>query len=157
MGFSIAGRLSTGINKPHKNNIGNLKKFEKVCASNTSFADTAINKPNKAELTAIKITAITTALQLILLKLMKNAAKIIGTNALKMPNNIAPSIFANTRILILTGASNNLSKERALLSKVMVTASIEVVPNRTLIPVKPGSSSSQAGLLSVLPVPQLFL
>ena len=57
IGFNMTGNLSMGINRPHKNNIGNLKKFENVWASNTSLADTAINKPNKAEVTAIKITA----------------------------------------------------------------------------------------------------
>lgn len=40
-----------GINSPHKNNIGNLKKLEKVWASNTSLTDMAINKPSKAEVT----------------------------------------------------------------------------------------------------------
>jgi len=43
----MTGNLSIGINRPHKNNMGNLKKFENVWASNTSFADTAINNPVK--------------------------------------------------------------------------------------------------------------
>jgi hypothetical protein len=36
------------------------------------------------------------------------------------------------------GASNNLSKDRFFLSKVMVTASIEVVPNKTDKAMTPG-------------------
>jgi len=51
----MTGNLSIGINRPHKNNMGNLKKFENVWASNTSFADTAINNPSKAEVIAIKL------------------------------------------------------------------------------------------------------
>ena len=65
----MTGNLSIGINRPHKNNIGNLKKFENVWASNTSFADTAINKPSKAEVIAIKITAASVIPQLIPLQL----------------------------------------------------------------------------------------
>jgi len=142
MGFNMTGNLSIGINRPHKNNIGNLKKFENVWASNTSFADTAINKPSKAEVIAIKITAASVIPQLIPLKFMKNAAKITGTNALRIPNKIAPRILAMTNVLILIGAINNLSNERLLLSNVIVTASIEVVPNNTLIAIKPDSNSS---------------
>jgi len=47
-----------------------------------------------------------------------------------------------TNVLILIGAINNLSNERLLLSNVIVTASIEVVPNNTLIAIKPGSNPS---------------
>jgi hypothetical protein len=39
------GRLLTGRNKPHRNSMGNRKKLENVCASNTSFAETAISSP----------------------------------------------------------------------------------------------------------------
>ncbi len=41
----------------------------------------------------------------------------------------------------LIGANNNLSKECPFLSKVIVTASIDVVPNNTLIAIKPGRNS----------------
>ena len=111
IGCKRVGNLSIGINNPHKNNIGNLKKLENVCASNTSFADTAINNPNKAEVIAIKTTAITVIAQLIPFKFMKKAAKTRGTKALNIPNNIAPSILANTKVLMLIGANNNLSNE----------------------------------------------
>ena len=54
-----------GMNKPHKNIMGNLKKLEKVWASNTSLTETAINKPRKVEVTAIRITPDKTTGQLI--------------------------------------------------------------------------------------------
>ena len=142
IGFNMTGNLSMGINRPHKNNIGNLKKFENVWASNTYLADTAINKPNKAEVTAIKITATSVSPQLISLKSIKNAAKTTGTNALTIPNKIAPRILAMTNALTLIGATNNLSNDRLLLSNVIVTARMEVVPNNTLIAIKPGSNSA---------------
>jgi len=66
----MTGNLSIGINRLHKNNIGNLKKFENVLASNTFFPDIAINKPSKAEVIAIKIIAASVILQLIPLRLL---------------------------------------------------------------------------------------
>lgn len=141
MGFKTSGSRSIGINNPHRNSIGNLKKFEKVWASNTSLADTAINRPNKEEVIAINMTAMTVIFQLIPIKFVKNAAKTTGTKALIIPNNIAPNILATTNMFILIGANNNLSNERPLRSKVIVTASIEVVPNNTLMAIKPGSNS----------------
>lgn len=142
MGFNMAGSLSMGINKPHKNNMGNLKKLDRVWASNTSLTDTATNKPSKAEVIAIKTTPIMVILQLTPLRSTRNAAKITGTKALTMPNRIAPSIFAKTNILILIGANNNLSKDLLLFSNVMVTASMDVVPNNMLMAIKPGNSST---------------
>jgi hypothetical protein len=121
--------------------MGNLKKLEKVWASNTSLADTAINKPNRAEVNAIKKTAMITRGQYVPLKSAKFAAKATGTKAFTIPKIIAPDNLAKTSVLILIGARSNLSKERDLFSKVIVTASIEVVPNRMLIAIKPGSNS----------------
>ena len=129
-----------GKNKPHRNNIGNLKKFENVCASKISLAETAIINPSSVEVTAIKNTARNTAPQLMPERSMKNAAKITGTNALNNPNNIAPDSFAITNVLKEMGASSNRSKDLPLRSNVLVTASIEVVPNNTLMPIRPGSS-----------------
>ena len=107
----MAGKCSIGINNPHKKSMGNLKKLDNVCASNTSLTDTAINKPIKAEVIAIKITAIITIGQFIPLKSVKNAAKTTGTNAFTKPNITAPDNLAKTSIPKLIGASNNLSKE----------------------------------------------
>src|SRR5690554_3249204 len=55
-GLIATGICVNGINKPHKNIIGTLKKFEKVCASNTSLTDTAISSPRKVDVTDIRIT-----------------------------------------------------------------------------------------------------
>ena len=106
--------------------MGKRKKFERVCASNTSFAETAISKPIKVEVRAIKKTAVNRIPQLIPPRLTKKDAKITGTKAFRQPNRTAPDILARTSMLKLTGASSSLSKERPLLSNVMVTASMEV-------------------------------
>jgi hypothetical protein len=42
-----------GRNNPHRNSIGNRKKLENVCASNTSFAETENIRPRSVEVTAI--------------------------------------------------------------------------------------------------------
>ena len=134
------GRRLMGKNKPHRNNIGNRKKFEKVCASNTSLAETAIVKPKSADVTAMKNTASSAAPQLIPTKSTKKDANSTGTKALNSPNNIAPESLAATIVLREIGASRSRSKERPFLSKVMVTANIEVVPNNTLMAIRPGSN-----------------
>ena len=72
-------------------------------------------------------------------RLTKKDAKITGTKAFRQPNRTAPDILARTSMLKLTGASSSLSKERPLLSNVMVTASMEVV-QRMLIAIKPGAA-----------------
>lgn len=141
IGRRKTGRLLTGRNNPHRNSMGNRKKLENVCASNTSFAETAINRPRSVEVTAIKKTASSTTPQLITARSIKKDANITGTKALNRPNNIAPESFAATIVLREIGASRSRSKERPFLSKVMVTASIEVVPNSTLMAIRPGSNA----------------
>ena len=54
------------------------------------------------------------------------------------PKIIAPVVLANIKRFKLMGASSKRSKERLLRSKVMVTASIEVVPKRTERAMTPG-------------------
>ena len=130
-----------GIKRPHKKIIGNLKKFENVCASNTSLTDTAINKPKNVEVIAINITLPSTNSQLIPDKLIKKDANITGIKALIMPNRMAPVVFDSISKFKLIGASKSLSKELFFLSKVIVTASIEVVPNNIDIDITPGSIS----------------
>lgn len=122
--------------------MGKRKKFEIVCASNTCSADTAIRSPIKDEVTAIIKTARNTAPQFIACKSIKKLAKTTGTNALKKPNRIVPAILAKTSTFRLIGASSSRSNDLLLRSNVMVTASIEVVPNKTLIEIRPGSSST---------------
>jgi hypothetical protein len=58
-----------------------------------------------------------------------------------MPKRIAPVVLEIIRRLRLIGASRSLSKDRFFLSKVMVTASIDVVPNNIEIDITPGSIS----------------
>lgn len=138
-GLIKAGRLSIGINSPHKNIIGNLKKFEKVCASKTSLTETAINNPRKVEVTAINTTPINVNGQFIPDKSTINNANSTGMNAFIIPKIIAPVVFASIKRLRLTGASSSLSNDLLLLSKVIVTASIDVVPKRTDNAITPGS------------------
>jgi hypothetical protein len=126
------------MNNPHKNSMGNLKKFENVWASNTSRTATAINKPRKVEVTAIRRTLRNAEIQLIPERLVRNDAKMTGIAALTIPNKIAPVVFASINRLRSIGASNSRSNERCLLSNVIVTASIDVVPNRIDIDITPG-------------------
>ena len=56
--------------------MGKRKKFERVCASNTSFAETAISKPIKVEVRAIKKTAVNRIPQLIPPRLTKKMQKL---------------------------------------------------------------------------------
>jgi len=65
-----------------------------------------------------------------------------GTMLLKIPNKIAPVIFAVISNLILIGANNNRSNDFDFLSNVIVTASIDVVPNRIDKLIIPGKTSS---------------
>jgi hypothetical protein len=46
-----------GKNRPHRKIMGKRKKFEKVWASNTSFTETAMNRPRNVELIAMRTTA----------------------------------------------------------------------------------------------------
>ena len=63
----------------------------------------------------------------------------MGKRLLKIPNKIAPVVFARMNNSIEIGAIKSLSNDRDFLSKVMVTASIDVVPkiiDRAIIPGK---------------------
>lgn len=115
--------------------------MEKVCASKTSFTDTAIKRPKRVEVTEIKKTAPMTGSQLILDRWVRKDANKTGTNALNRPKRMAPLVLASIKKFRSRGANRSLSKERLLLSKVMVTASTEVVPKRIDRPITPGRSS----------------
>jgi hypothetical protein len=54
---------------------------------------------------------------------------------------MAPEVLANIRISSEIGARSNRSNERLRFSKVMVTASIEVVPKRIEMVITPGRSA----------------
>jgi hypothetical protein len=54
---------------------------------------------------------------------------------------MAPLVLASIKRFKSIGAKRSLSKERLLLSKVIVTASIEVVPKRMDRLITPGSRS----------------
>jgi hypothetical protein len=127
-GLTNTGRFSMGINKPHKNIIGNLKKLENVCASNTSLTETAIKSPRKVEVIAIKTTPINVVNQLMPDKSTMNEANTTGIKALIIPKKMAPVVFASIKRFKLIGASNSLSNDLLFLSNVIVTASIDVVP-----------------------------
>ena len=131
-----------GKNSPHRKIIGKRRKLENVWASNTSLTETAINSPKKVEAIPISRMAGTTKDHVIPDKSARNEPIIIGTNALTIPNRIAPEVLAIISNSNEIGARSNLSNERLLLSNVIVTASIEVVPNRTEMVITPGSSVS---------------
>lgn len=129
------------MKSPQRKSMGKRKKFERVCASNTCSADTAIKSPISAELIAIINTAGNIIPKLTPPKSIKKLANITGTKALKIPNRIVPAILAKTIRFMLIGANKRRSKDLPLRSKVIVTANIDVVPNKILIAIKPGKSS----------------
>ncbi len=53
-----------------------------------------------------------------------------GMKLFMMPKTTAPLIFEKTSTSVLMGARSSLSNDLAFLSKVIVTASIDVVPKR---------------------------
>ncbi len=130
-----------GRNKPQRNIIGKRKKLEKVWASNTSLTDTEMKRPRKVEVTAMNSMLKKAAGQFIPDKSIRKEANITGTSAFSTPKIIAPVVLASIRRFRLMGASSSLSKERLFRSKVMVTASMEVVPNNTDKDITPGKIS----------------
>ena len=134
-----------GKKRPQRNIIGNLKKFENVCASKTSFVETAINSPRNVETIAIRIIAGITIIQDIVERSVKKRAKTIGTTAFTDPKKMAPEVLANIRSFKEIGARSNLANELFFFSNVIVTANIEVVPNKTERAITPGKSE---GMLS---------
>jgi len=105
--------------------------LEKVCASKTSLTDTEMNKPRKVEVTAIKTILIIVVSQLIPDRSTTKEAITAGTMAFRIPKIIAPEVLASIKRFRLIGASNSRSKDLLLRSKVIVTASMEVVPKST--------------------------
>lgn len=126
------------MNRPHKKTMGNLKKFEKVWASKTSLTDTAIKSPRNVEVMAIKTILKIRGNQLIPGNPTQNKAKMIGTKAFKIPKATAPLVLAIIKRLRSMGARSNLSKDLPFFSKVIVTASIDVVPKSIDIAIMPG-------------------
>ncbi|RLL92324.1 hypothetical protein BG32_08040 [Mesotoga sp. HF07.pep.5.2.highcov] len=136
-----AGRFSIGMKRPQRNIIGKRKKLENVCASNTSLAETAMKRPRKVEVTAISSTLTETRNQFIPDRSTIKRAKRTGTKALIIPKSIAPVVFASIRSLRLMGARSKRSNDLLFRSKVIVTASIDVVPKRTERAITPGKMS----------------
>ncbi len=136
-------------NNPHRKIIGKRKKLEKVWASKTSLTATAMNRPRKVDATDIRRTVGTTSSQSTRARSTRNAAMSMGTKALIAPNRMAPPVLASISSSSGTGASSSRSKERFFFSKVTVTASREVVPNRMDRATTPGSI--EATLSSPLP------
>jgi len=150
-GWRTAGKADTGKKRPHKKTIGNLKKFERVCASKISVTETAMSRPRKVEVTAIIRMAGKTTLHATMDRSTINAAINMGMHALTNPKKKAPAVFANTRSSSEIGASSKRSNERLFFSKVMATANMEVVPKKTDSDIKPGRIDKKSGeALSVL-------
>jgi hypothetical protein len=134
------GNDMMGKNNPHRKIIGKRKKLEKVWASNTSLTETAINNPRKVDTMPTKTIAGMTSDHAIPERSIRNAAMITGTKALTIPKRIAPEVLASMRSSSEIGDKSNLSNERLLLSKVIVTDNMDVVPKRMEIVITPGSS-----------------
>jgi hypothetical protein len=134
------GRDIMGKNNPQRKIIGKRKKLENVCASNTSLTETAMKSPRNADATPIRMMAGITRVHAIPERFTRKAAITTGTKALTIPKRIAPDVLANIRSSSDIGARSNLSKERLRLSKVIVTANMDVVPKRIDIVITPGKS-----------------
>lgn len=119
--------------------MGNLKKFENVCASKTSLTDVAINNPMKVDAMEIRITARIMKDKFISEEFIKKVATMNGTKAFAIPKMIAPRVFANIIRLKGKGESKILSKVLLFFSKVMVTESMDVVPKSMDMAIMPGS------------------
>ena len=130
-----------GKKSPHRKIIGKRKKLEKVWASKISLTETAIKSPRKVDTMPIRMIAGITNDQAIPDRSARNVAIIIGTKAFTIPKRIAPDVLDSIRSSRDMGARISLSKERLRFSKVMVTASIEVVPKRMEIVITPGRSA----------------
>ena len=125
--------------------MGKRKKFENVWASKTSFTEIAMKRPRNVETIAIrKMAGIITA-QEISERSVRIRARIIGIKALTEPNIIAPVVLDSMRSFREIGARSKRSNDRFFFSNVIITESIEVVPNNTDIAITPGGS---AGILS---------
>src|SRR4030043_629310 len=135
------GSACTGIKSPQRKIIGKRKKLEKVCASKTSLTDTAIKRPRRVEVTEIRKIAPSAGSQLMPDRLVIKDANKTGTNALNRPKGMAPLVLASIKKFRSRGAKRSLSKERLLFSKVMGTASTEVVPKRMDRLITPGRRS----------------
>jgi hypothetical protein len=140
-GLIKIGSRSIGRNRPQRNIMGNLKKLENVCASNTSLTETAMKRPRNVDVTAMRNTPTAKDNHATPDKSTKNEAIITGIKALTMPKTIAPVVLAIISRFRLMGESSNRSKERLLRSNVMVTESIDVVPNNTDRAITPGRMS----------------
>jgi len=136
-----------GKKRPQRKIMGNLKKLENVCASNTSLTEVAMNKPIKVDAMEIKIIAAIKIWNGVLNRFTKNTAAIKGTKAFAVPKSIAPEVFANIIRLKGVGESNTLSKVLLFFSNVMVTESMDVVPKRIEMAIIPGNMDSTSVLL----------
>ena len=140
-GFRNQGSFETGKKRPHRNIIGNRKKFERVWAWKTSVTQTAMKNPRSALAAAIRKTETKKVGQMTEAKsLTKNAIK-MGRKEFTIPKNNAPESFATISRAKGKGATSNLSNARVLFSKVIVTASIELLPKSTAKETTPGRSS----------------
>lgn len=82
--------------------------------------------------------------------LKKSVDTSTGAMLLKTPKRIAPVILAKTSSSILNGAIISLSNDRDFLSKVIVTESMDVVPNKIDIATIPGNISLISNAIPVL-------
>jgi len=73
------------------------------------------------------------------LRLIKKLAKMTGTNALNIPNTIVPHFCQDHRTKADRRQKKSFKRSAASF-KVMVTASIDVVPNNTLMAIRPGAT-----------------
>src|SRR5690606_42090496 len=117
------------MNRPQRKIMGKRKKLEKVCASKTSLTETATNNPRKVEVTAIRRTLMKADNQLMPERSIRKAAKRTGRKALKTPKMMAPVVLASIKRLRLNGASNIFQNQCFLLTKFIVTHSMQVGPH----------------------------
>ena len=100
-----------------------------------------MKRPRNVETIAIKPMAGIIMAQEIPERSVRIRARIIGIKALTEPNIIAPVVLESMRSFREIGARSKRSNDRFFFSNVIITESMEVVPNNTEIAITPGSSS----------------
>ena len=93
--LSGRGMDCTGMNTPLRNNIGNLKKFDKVWASKTSFTDTATRAPRAESVNKVKQSAVEKSSRLVTRILKKITARAVITMDIIPPKMAPPRTLAN--------------------------------------------------------------
>src|SRR4030042_3827210 len=100
-----SGKVTIGINTPLRNIIGNLKRFARVCASNTSFTATETKAPRVEKAKAERMRDGIRKKRLKRGKEKKKSETMSMADETTKPKNAPPNIFPANTPSRKTGAS----------------------------------------------------